>query len=199
MNAMKKLLSALATAAVAGFVFASVAAANPLYDAAVIEPANAPAASVMVEKSAPAIKRGQIVNVALNKKPGSIVVNSKTNKLYLVLADGKAVMYRVATAKSGFEWKGTHKVSAKSQWPDWRPPAEMRQRRPDLPAFMEGGPRNPLGARALYLGSTIYRIHGTNEPRSIGKAASSGCIRMLNSDVTELYSLVKLGAEVTVL
>ena len=108
-------------------------------------------------------------------------------------------MYKVATAKKGFEWKGTHAVSAKAKWPSWTPPTEMRKRRPDLPKFMEGGPDNPLGARALYLGSSIYRIHGTNEPSSIGKAASSGCIRMLNEDVTELYKFVKLGARVTVL
>lgn len=116
-----------------------------------------------------------------------------------MLGSGYAVQYRVATAKKGFEWSGTHKVSAKTTWPDWRPPAEMRKRKPELPVFMEGGPENPLGARAIYLGSSIYRIHGTNEPASIGKAASSGCIRMLNEDVSELYKFVKKGATVTVL
>ena len=116
-----------------------------------------------------------------------------------MLGDGQAVMYRVATAKKGFEWKGSHQVSSKVKWPDWRPPAEMRKRRPDLPRHMAGGPNNPLGARAIYLGSSIYRIHGTIEPSSIGKAASSGCIRMLNEDVSELYRYVKLGARVTVL
>ncbi len=115
-----------------------------------------------------------------------------------MLGYGKAIMYRVATAKQGFEWSGTHKVSSKTQWPDWRPPVEMRERHPELPAFMAGGPKNPLGARAMYLGSSIYRIHGTNDPKSIGNAASSGCIRMLNADVTELYQLVKVGSEVTV-
>ena len=131
--------------------------------------------------------------------PGSIIVNTKQNALFYVLGNGKAVKYRVASAKRGFEWSGTNTVSYKTQWPDWRPPTEMRKRRPDLPAFMEGGPQNPLGARAIYLGSTIYRIHGTNEPSSIGKAASSGCIRMLNEDVSELYNFVKPGATVTVL
>jgi lipoprotein-anchoring transpeptidase ErfK/SrfK len=116
-----------------------------------------------------------------------------------VLGHGKAVMYRVATAKHGFEWTGTHKVSAKIEWPSWSPPAEMRQRHPELPTFMEGGPENPLGARAMYLGSSLYRIHGTNAPESIGSAASSGCIRMLNQDVIELYQNVRLGAQVTVL
>ena len=123
----------------------------------------------------------------------------KTNQLFYVLGMDRAVMYRVATAKKGFEWTGVNKVSAKTQWPDWRPPVEMLQRRPELPSFMAGGPKNPLGARAIYLGSTIYRIHGTNEPKSIGKAASSGCIRMLNEDVSELYNFVKQGAEVTVM
>ncbi|MGE3832610.1 MAG: L,D-transpeptidase [Parvibaculaceae bacterium] len=126
-----------------------------------------------------------------------IVTASK--QLYYVLGNGKAVRYKVATAKPGFEWKGTHKVSAKTEWPDWRPPAQMRKRRPDLPAFMAGGPDNPLGARAIYLGSSIYRIHGTNEPASIGKSASSGCIRMLNADVSELYAHVKTGTTVIVM
>ena len=116
-----------------------------------------------------------------------------------MLGNGKAVKYRVATAKKGFEWSGTNKVSFKTEWPEWRPPVEMLARRPELPAYMAGGPKNPLGARAIYLGDTIYRIHGTNEPSSIGKAASSGCIRMLNEDVSELYQFVKQGATVTVL
>ena len=133
------------------------------------------------------------------RRPATSSILTKQNRLYFVLGDGKAVMYRVATAKRGFEWKGSHEVSAKAKWPSWRPPQSMRQRRPDLPAFMAGGPDNPLGARAIYLGSSIYRIHGTNEPSSIGKAASSGCIRMLNEDVTELYSHVKIGARVSVL
>jgi lipoprotein-anchoring transpeptidase ErfK/SrfK len=130
---------------------------------------------------------------------GSIVINSKQNVLYFVLGNGKAAKYRVATARKGFEWSGTHKVSSKTTWPDWRPPTEMRVRHPELPVFMAGGPKNPLGARAIYLGSSIYRIHGTNEPKSIGKSASSGCIRMLNDDVTELYQFVKQGATVTML
>jgi lipoprotein-anchoring transpeptidase ErfK/SrfK len=147
----------------------------------------------------PQFKRGQIVAYTTPMAAGSIVVNTKQNVLYFVLGNGKAVKYRVATAKKGFEWSGTHTVSSKTQWPDWRPPVEMRQRRPELPAFMAGGPKNPLGARAIYIADTIYRIHGTNEPSSIGKAASSGCIRMLNEDVSELYQFVKPGAKVTVL
>jgi len=147
---------------------------------------------------APQFKRGQVVNFASKQQPGSIVIVTKDRALYYILGDGKAVKYKVATAKRGFEWAGSNEVSAKVKWPDWRPPAQMRKRRPDLPAFMAGGPENPLGARAIYLGSTIYRIHGTNEPASIGKAASSGCIRMLNADVSELFQHVKMGAKVTV-
>jgi lipoprotein-anchoring transpeptidase ErfK/SrfK len=151
------------------------------------------------EVARPKFKRGKIIKYETSMSAGSIIVNTKQNTLFYVLGNGKAVKYRVATAKKGFEWSGTHAVSYKTQWPDWRPPTEMRKRRPDLPAFMAGGPDNPLGARAIYLGSTIYRIHGTNEPSSIGKAASSGCIRMLNEDVSELYQFVKPGSTVTVL
>ena len=150
------------------------------------------------ETLAPQFKRGQVVSFQTRQKPGSIVIVTRENALYYILGNGKAVKYRVATAKRGFEWKGSNQVSAKVKWPDWRPPAQMRKRRPELPAYMAGGPENPLGARAIYLGSSIYRIHGTNEPSSIGKAASSGCIRMLNADVAELFQHVKLGATVTV-
>jgi lipoprotein-anchoring transpeptidase ErfK/SrfK len=132
-------------------------------------------------------------------KKGTIVIVSQTHSLYYILGDGRAVKYRVATAKDGFEWSGTHKVSRKVEWPDWYPPEEMRKRRPELPAHMAGGPDNPLGARAIYLGSSLYRIHGTNEPSSIGRPASSGCIRMLNEAVTELFTRVKVGDTVIVM
>jgi lipoprotein-anchoring transpeptidase ErfK/SrfK len=144
-------------------------------------------------------KRAKIVAYASSLKAGSIIVDTRTNRLYYILGNGKAAMYRIASAKPGFEWAGQHKISSKVMWPDWRPPKEMRKRRPELPAYMEGGPKNPLGARAIYLGSSIYRIHGTNEPSSIGKRASSGCIRMLNADVSELYSHAKIGALVVVM
>lgn len=143
--------------------------------------------------------RAQIVDYAGPAANGSIVVDTREHRLYLILGNGKAASYRVATAKPGFEWQGTHTVASKTEWPDWRPPVEMRGRRPELPEFMSGGPKNPLGARAIYIGGTIYRIHGTNEPKSIGKSASSGCIRMFNADVIELYSHVKLGVTVTVI
>ena len=168
----------------------------------VIVPASAPPTAQVelnTDNSQPSFKRGKVVAYASEKAPGSIIINTKTHQLFYVLGLDRAVMYRVATAKPGFEWSGVNKVSAKTQWPDWRPPVEMQARRPELPTFMAGGPKNPLGARAIYLGSSIYRIHGTNEPKSIGKAASSGCIRMLNEDVSELYNFVKHGAEVTVM
>jgi lipoprotein-anchoring transpeptidase ErfK/SrfK len=174
----------------------SFAKEKPFAGVIIVPASSQPEAQVEMQ---PGFKRGQVVKYLSFKKPGSIIVNTKSNQLYYVLGLDRAVMYHVATAKKGFEWKGVHKVSGKTQWPDWRPPTEMLKRRPDLPSFMAGGPQNPLGARALYLGSSIYRIHGTNEPKSIGKAASSGCIRMLNEDVSELYNFVKKGAEVTVL
>ncbi len=141
----------------------------------------------------------QVVGYAGKEKPGTVIVNTSRKFLYLVLGDGKAMRYGIGTARDGFEWSGTHKVTAKREWPSWTPPAEMRKRQPGLPAFMEGGVQNPLGARALYIGSTLYRIHGTNEPWSIGTNVSSGCIRMVNDDVVDLYARVKIGAKVIVL
>lgn len=129
----------------------------------------------------------------------SIVINTRTRYLYLVQGDGTAIRYGVGVGKEGFTWKGTQQISAKREWPNWHPPAEMRARRPELPEMMEGGPDNPLGARALYLGNTLYRIHGSNEPWTIGRAVSSGCIRMTNDDVTDLYERVNVGTTVKVL
>nr|WP_261405808.1 L,D-transpeptidase [Chenggangzhangella methanolivorans] len=129
----------------------------------------------------------------------SIVINTKTRYLYLVQGDGTAIRYGVGVGKEGFTWKGVETISAKREWPDWYPPAEMRQRRPELPVMMGGGPENPLGARALYLGKTLYRIHGSNEPWTIGRAVSSGCIRMTNDDVTDLYGRVGVGTTVKVM
>ena len=130
---------------------------------------------------------------------GTIVIDTEARFLYLVLGDGKARRYGVGVGRPGFEWAGTHKVTRSAEWPDWTPPEEMLQRRPDLPRHMEGGPDNPLGARALYLGSTLYRIHGSNEPWTIGHAVSSGCIRMRNEDVIDLYDRVKVGTPVVVI
>jgi len=136
------------------------------------------------------------------QKPGTIIIDTRQNFLYLVEEGGKARRYGVGTGKPGFEWAGTHKITQKREWPDWRPPAEMiareRARGRVLPAHMEGGLENPLGARAMYLGSTLYRIHGTNQPWTIGRAVSSGCIRMRNEDVMDLYERVKVGTTVVV-
>jgi lipoprotein-anchoring transpeptidase ErfK/SrfK len=198
---MNKILKIAAAALAAAFISTAAQAEDSLYggEGVVIVPTSLSANSdVDASATFPDVKRGKIISYQTSKKRGSIIISTQKNELYLVLGYGKAVMYRVATARKGFEWKGTHKVSAKTQWPDWRPPVEMRARHPELPTFMAGGPKNPLGARAMYLGSSIYRIHGTNEPNSIGKSASSGCIRMLNADVSELYTLVKVGTEVTV-
>ena len=133
------------------------------------------------------------------EEPGTIVIDTPQHFLYLVQGNGKAVRYGIGVGRPGFTWSGTHTVSSKKEWPDWVPPPEMLTRRPELPHFMAGGPNNPLGARAMYLGSTLYRIHGSNEPWTIGMNVSSGCIRMRNVDVIDLYSRVKVGTKVVVL
>jgi lipoprotein-anchoring transpeptidase ErfK/SrfK len=141
----------------------------------------------------------QVVPFSSDEPVGTIIVMTEQKFLYLILGDGKAMRYGIGTAKEGFEWSGTHKVTRKAEWPGWTPPAEMKLRRPDLPDYMPGGIRNPLGARALYIGSTLYRIHGTTEPWTIGTDVSSGCIRLINDDVIDLYDRVKIGAKVIVL
>jgi lipoprotein-anchoring transpeptidase ErfK/SrfK len=150
----------------------------------------------------------QIVSYPTNEAPGTIIVNTGERRLYYVLGDGQAIQYGVGVGRQGFQWSGVAKVGAKREWPAWHPPQEMIQRElaqygRQLPARMEGGPGNPLGARALYLyengRDTLYRIHGTNEPRSIGLATSSGCIRMLNEEVIDLYNRVSMGAKVIVI
>jgi lipoprotein-anchoring transpeptidase ErfK/SrfK len=131
--------------------------------------------------------------------PGTVIVNTSERRLYYVTGGGKAIRYAVGVGREGFQWSGTQTISNKQEWPDWIPPAEMLQRRPDLPRYMAGGPHNPLGARAMYLGGSLFRIHGSNEPDTIGHAVSSGCIRMLNEDVVDLYNRVKVGTQVVVL
>jgi lipoprotein-anchoring transpeptidase ErfK/SrfK len=133
-----------------------------------------------------------------NYAPGTIVVNTAERRLYLVQGNGQALRYGIGVGRDGFRWGGVHKVTAKKEWPSWTPPSEMIARRPDLPRHMAGGIDNPLGARAMYLGSTLYRIHGSNEPETIGQAVSSGCFRMTNDDVTDLYNRVQVGATVIV-
>jgi len=141
----------------------------------------------------------QIVNYPTSERSGTVVVDTRAHFLYFVLGDGRALRYGIGVARDGFEWSGTHRVTRKAEWPSWTPPAEMRKRQPGLPARMDGGPNNPLGARALYLGSTLYRIHGTNEPWSIGQNVSSGCIRMTNADVIDLYGRVQMNTKVVVM
>jgi len=131
--------------------------------------------------------------------PGTIIINTPERMLYYVEGPGRATRYGIGVGRPGFTWAGVHTVTSKREWPDWTPPDDMLKRRPDLPRHMEGGPENPLGARAMYLGSTLYRIHGSNEPWTIGTAVSSGCIRMRNEDVIELYGRVKVGTKVVVL
>ena len=131
--------------------------------------------------------------------PGTVVISTKERRLYYVLPGGEAIQYGVGVGREGFTWSGTKTVTMKREWPDWTPPAQMLKRRPDLPRHMPGGLDNPLGARAIYLGSSMYRIHGSNEPDTIGAAVSSGCIRMTNQDVTDLFQRVKLGTKVVVL
>jgi lipoprotein-anchoring transpeptidase ErfK/SrfK len=141
----------------------------------------------------------QVVSYQGKERPGTIIINTNDKFLYLVQDDGSAIRYGVGVGRPGFLWAGTKLVTRKREWPDWVPPKEMLQRRPDLPRHMEGGPENPLGARALYLGSSLYRIHGSNEPWTIGTNVSSGCIRMRNEDVIDLYGRVKVGTKVVVI
>jgi lipoprotein-anchoring transpeptidase ErfK/SrfK len=138
------------------------------------------------------------VNFAGNYAPGTIYINTSERRLYLVLGNGQALRYGIGVGRDGFRWSGTHRITAKKEWPSWTPPSQMLARRPDLPRHMAGGIDNPLGARAMYLGSTLYRIHGSNEPETIGQAVSSGCFRMTNDDVTDLYGRVGVGTTVIV-
>ena len=139
------------------------------------------------------------VSFNTREAPGTIVIDTANTQLYYVLGNGRAMRYGVGVGREGFTWAGTQTVTRKAEWPDWHPPAEMIARQPYLPRFMAGGPGNPLGARAMYLGSSIYRIHGTNDPSTIGKFVSSGCIRLTNEDVADLFSRVTVGTKVVVL
>ena len=141
----------------------------------------------------------QLVDYHGREGAGTIVIDTPNKFLFLVQGDGKALRYGIGVGRPGFTWSGVKQISAKKEWPAWTPPAEMLARRPDLPRHMEGGPQNPLGARAMYLGSSLYRIHGSNEPWTIGTNVSSGCIRMRNEDVIDLYGRVNVGARVVVI
>jgi lipoprotein-anchoring transpeptidase ErfK/SrfK len=141
----------------------------------------------------------QLVDYTGSEPAGTIIIDTPQRFLFLVQGNGKALRYGIGVGKPGFSWAGEKKITAKKEWPDWTPPPEMLQRRPDLPHFMAGGPENPLGARARYLGTSLYRIHGSNEPWTIGQAVSSGCIRMRNEDVVDLYDRVRVGTKVIVI
>jgi lipoprotein-anchoring transpeptidase ErfK/SrfK len=141
----------------------------------------------------------QVVNYSTREAPGTIVIDTPNTYLYYVLGGGKAMRYGIGVGREGFTWAGVKNVARKAEWPDWYPPAQMIKRQPYLPRMTMGGPGNPLGARAMYLGSSEYRIHGTNNPATIGKQVSSGCIRLTNEDVTDLYNRVQVGAKVVVM
>ena len=187
--------SALVLAAAAGLTFGLTASAHAVFDPLTRQP--------LVETytdsraQATAVRRETVpFNGAY--APGTIIVSTSERRRYYVLGTGQAVRYGIGVGRPGFTWGGTQTITMKREWPDWRPPSQMLKRRPDLPRYMPGGPDNPLGARALYLGSTLYRIHGSNEPETIGQAVSSGCIRMLNEDVIDLYERTRVGTRVIV-
>jgi lipoprotein-anchoring transpeptidase ErfK/SrfK len=156
-----------------------------------------PAQTVEVRPQATAIPR-EVVYYQGRYNPGTVIISTSERRLYYVLGNGQAIRYGVGVGRPGFEWSGSRYVSNKREWPDWTPPAQMLRRRPDLPRHMAGGVNNPLGARAMYLSGTLYRIHGSNEPETIGQAVSSGCIRMTNEDVVDLYERVRVGTRVVV-
>ncbi|NNM73172.1 L,D-transpeptidase [Enterovirga sp. DB1703] len=158
----------------------------------------APHEAVPLREPSPEYQR-QIVSFDGPEAPGTIVIDTPSRFLYLVQPGGQAIRYGIGVGRPGFTWAGVKTITAKREWPGWTPPPQMLKRRPDLPRHMEGGPDNPLGARALYLGSSLYRIHGTNEPHTIGQNVSSGCIRMMNEDVMDLYERVRVGTRVKVI
>jgi lipoprotein-anchoring transpeptidase ErfK/SrfK len=183
------------TITLAGSADAAPPQRNPrAYDAQV--PTSNPIARLFGLSASP-IQR-MVVSYPTKMKPGSIVISTSERRLYFVLGNGEALKYGIGVGRDGFSWSGTSTVTAKREWPDWTPPDEMLKRRPDLPKHMDGGPENPLGARAMYLGSSLYRIHGSNEPETIGQQVSSGCIRLTNEDVIDLYARVRVGATVVV-
>ncbi len=169
--------------------------ANPVFDPFGLF-RGAPAARSDMYGGSP-MTRG-MVSYPSGERPGSIVISTRERRLYYIVGNGRAISYGIGVGRDGFAWSGVKTVSAKREWPGWTPPAAMLRRRPDLPRYMPGGPDNPLGARALYLGSSLYRIHGSNEPHTIGQAVSSGCFRMTNADVVDLYNRVRVGAKVIV-
>ncbi|WP_342724779.1 L,D-transpeptidase [Bradyrhizobium sp. B097] len=214
----RRLASRAARTLVRTFAFASVLLATPFIVAnsasaqgrssalgyASTQPGGFPSDEVMNDPSTedgalPERLRRTTVALNTSEAPGTVIIDTGNTALYYVLGGGRAIRYGVGVGREGFTWAGTQTISRKAEWPDWHPPAEMIKRQPYLPRFMAGGPGNPLGARAMYLGSSEYRIHGTNDPSTIGKFVSSGCIRLTNEDVSDLFSRVDVGTKVVVL
>jgi lipoprotein-anchoring transpeptidase ErfK/SrfK len=185
---------AVAITAMASCLFGSIAAARQLANA---EEETIRAPSTDEDTPSPAETR-QIVPFHTSEAPGTIIIDTGERYLFLVQQNDLAIRHGIGVGRIGFQWSGVERMSQKEEWPDWRPPTEMVGRQPYLPRFMAGGPGNPLGARALYLGHSVFRIHGTNQPETIGHAVSSGCFRLDNADVIDLYDLVKVGAKVLV-
>jgi lipoprotein-anchoring transpeptidase ErfK/SrfK len=181
-------------------MFASAAGAQT-FSYASTQPSAFPSDEVIAtdEGATPERLRRAVVSFSTTEAPGTIIIDTGNTALYYVLGQGRAIRYGVGVGRDGFTWSGVQTISRKAEWPDWHPPAEMVARQPYLPRFMAGGPGNPLGARALYLGTSQYRIHGTNDPSTIGKFVSSGCIRLTNEDVADLFSRVNVGTKVVVL
>jgi lipoprotein-anchoring transpeptidase ErfK/SrfK len=195
-------------AGVAALTGSATAAPLPLFPFIMTPPVQsapqAQPAPEISEESRPAIEtparfKRQIVSYATHEAPGTIVIDTPNTYLYLVLGNGQAMRYGIGVGRDGFTWSGVQTITKKAEWPDWTPPPEMIARQPYLPRHMAGGPGNPLGARAMYLGNTVYRIHGTNAPETIGTHVSSGCIRLTNENVADLYSRVGVGTKVVVL
>jgi lipoprotein-anchoring transpeptidase ErfK/SrfK len=198
-------LGALAVGALA-FSAPASAATLPLFPFTMTPPAQpAPTVQAAPEENQgnaiemPARLKRQIVRYPTREAPGTVIIDTPNTYLYYVLGGGQAIRYGIGVGRDGFTWSGTQSITKKAEWPNWTPPAEMIARQPYLPRYMAGGPGNPLGARAMYLGGTVYRIHGTNAPGTIGTHVSSGCIRLTNQDVADLYSRVNVGTRVIVL
>jgi lipoprotein-anchoring transpeptidase ErfK/SrfK len=201
--------AAFAALAIGAVVFsgAATAAPLPLFPFIMTPPVqsappavqSAPSEDESATAELPARLKRQIVSYPTREAPGTIIIDTPNTYLYYVLGGGQAIRYGIGVGRDGFTWSGTQSITKKAEWPNWTPPTEMIARQPYLPRFMAGGPGNPLGARAMYLGGTVYRIHGTNAPGTIGTHVSSGCIRLTNRDVADLYSRVTIGTKVIVL
>jgi lipoprotein-anchoring transpeptidase ErfK/SrfK len=194
---LPRFLTAFAVAAGLIFTAADTGLANPAHDPEGRFTGGMPQ-NGLFRLFGPSIRRTQ-VSYPSKYAPGTVVVNTTERRLYYILDGAQAVRYGIGVGRDGFTWAGDLRVTDKREWPDWTPPPQMLKRRPDLPRFMKGGEDNPLGARAMYLGSSLFRIHGTSEPETIGQAVSSGCFRLLNEDVIDLYNRVKIGARVIVM